>query len=435
MKFIADLHCHSKFSRATSEKADLDSSNLWAKKKGIKVIGSTDFTHPQWFKNLKQRLEPAEPGLYTLNEPKVNKDYINLNQEPTRFLLSTEISCVYSKDNETRKIHILVFAPDFDTVEEINTRLGWEGKLESDGRPTLGMDAEQLTEIVLNASQDCLVVPAHLWTPHFSLFGSKSGFDSLEACFGDYTDQIHAVETGLSSDPPMNWRLSALDDITLISNSDAHSSKKLGREANVFEGDQLSYQAITEAIKKGSEAEEDDPLRLVSTIEFYPQEGKYHYDGHRKCEVRMSPQQSKKSGNICPVCGKPLTIGVMNRVEQLADREQGFEPENVIPFKSLIPLEEIVAEAIGQNTGTKRVIQQYQNLIENLGPEFEVLLSAPIEDIRTVAGPKVAEGVKRVREEQVQVEPGYDGKYGELNIFTEQEQEEIPGQKTLFQED
>jgi len=421
MKFFADFHFHSKHSRATSKKADLESLNKWAEKKGLRVIGTSDFTHPKWFKELKDKLKLSESGLYCLKEG-----------EDTRFILSSEISCIYSKKDKTRKIHIIILAPDFKTVEEINTRLGWEGKLESDGRPILGMDAKELAKIVLSASEDCLLIPAHIWTPWFSLFGSRSGFDSIEECFEEYSDYIYAVETGLSSNPPMNWRLSTLDDITLISNSDAHSPKKLGREANIFEGEELNYKNLTEAIKVGAKAKKSDPLRLIQTIEFYPQEGRYYYDGHRKCDVKTHPEKSKEYNNICPACGKPLTIGVLNRVEELADREEDYKPDNAISFKSLIPLEEIIAEALDQGTGTKGVMKEYDNLIEKLGSEFEVLLESSKSDLKKIAGPKIAEGIVKVRNEEVNISPGYDGVHGKVNIFSEKEQEKIPGQETLF---
>ncbi|MBU0476659.1 endonuclease Q family protein, partial [Patescibacteria group bacterium] len=328
MKFIADFHIHSKYSRATSPQMDLENLDKWAKIKGIKVLGTGDFTHPEWFKNLKKKLEPAESGLFKIK----NKE------SETRFILTSEISCIYSKGGKVRKIHILVFAPSFEVVEKINKQLSRIGNLKADGRPILGLDAKELAKIVLNASEDCLVVPAHLWTPWFSIFGSKSGFDSIEECFEDYSKYIFAGETGLSSDPAMNWRLSILDKITLISNSDAHSPQKIGREANVFDIE-VSYSAICEAIKS------KDTQKFLYTIEFFPQEGKYHYDGHRNCNICLSPKESKKYNNLCPNCGRPLTIGVLNRVDILADREDDFKSEGAIPFKSLIPLTEIIAEA------------------------------------------------------------------------------------------
>ena len=420
MKFIADFHLHSKYSRATSRNMDLENLEKWAKIKGIKVLGTGDFSHPEWFKNLKEKLEPAEPGLFKLK----NSD------SEIRFILTTEISCVYSKAGKVRKIHIIIFAPSFEIVEKINVHLGWIGNLKADGRPILGLDAKELTKIVLNISEDCLIVPAHLMTPWFSLFGSRSGFDSLEECFEEYSKYIYAGETGLSASPDMLWRMPDGRKITLISNSDSHSPHRLGREANVFEGEELSYQSIINAIKnKGSTSTN---LRLAYTIEFFPQEGKYHYDGHRLCGISFSPQESKKSGNICPNCGRPLTIGVLNRVEELADRPEGFKPENAIPFKSLVPLEEIIADALGQMAGTKQVEEEYQNLIKKFGNEFKLLLEVSRQDLETTTLPEIAEGIIRVREGKVFVEPGYDGVYGKIRIFSKGEQKTLSRQGTLF---
>lgn len=415
MKFIADFHLHSKYSRATSKNMDLESLDKWAKIKGINVLGTGDFTQPDWFKNLKEKLEPAETGLFRLKN----------NNSETRFVLTAEISCIYSKGGRVRKIHIVVFSPSFEICEKINTHLGWIGNLKSDGRPILGLDAKELAKIVLGISEDCLIVPAHLMTPWFSLFGSKSGFDSLEECFEDYSRYIFAGETGLSASPSMLWRMPDGRRITLISNSDAHSGPKLGREANVFDTE-LSYPAIVGAIKS------KDPKKFLYTIEFFPEEGKYHYDGHRACEIRLSPQESKKYNNICPNCGKPLTIGVLNRVEELADRENGFRPAGAIPFKSLIPLEEVIAEAIGQTVGTKQVIAEYQNLIKKFGNEFEILMNASCQNLEAGTLPEVAEGIKRVREGKVWVEPGYDGVFGKIKIFSKGEQKDLLKQGTLF---
>ena len=416
MKFVADFHLHSKYSRATSQEMNLENLDKWAQIKGIKVLGTGDFTHPEWFKELKEKLKEEERGLFKLKD----------GHSETRFILTTEISCVYSKGGKVRKIHIILFAPSFEVVEKINAHLGWVGNLKADGRPTLGLDAKELAKIVLSISSDCLIVPAHIWTPWFSLFGSRSGFDSLEECFEEYSEHIFAGETGLSSDPAMNWRVSALDKITLISNSDSHSPSRIGREANVFDT-ALDYFSILEAIKK------KDKEKLLYTIEFYPEEGKYHYDGHRLCNIRMSPEESKKTGGICPNCGKPLTIGVLNRVEQLADRPEGFVPQNAIPFKRLVPLEEIIAQALNVNKIAKQVRRDYQNLIKIFGSEFNILLSVSKEDLEKVAGPKIAEGVIRAREGRVIAEPGYDGVYGKIRVFGE-EKENHPsfGQKTLF---
>lgn len=414
MLFIADLHLHSKYSRATSKDMDLENLDKWAKLKGIKVVGTGDFTHPDWFKNLKEKLEPAETGLYKLK-----------SNDETRFLLSSEISCIYSKGGRVRKIHIIIFSPSFEISEKINTHLGWIGNLKADGRPILGLDAKELAKIVLDASKDCLIVPAHMWTPWFSIFGSRSGFDSIEECFEEYSKYIFAGETGLSSDPPMNWRVSALDKITLISNSDAHSPRKIGREANVFDTE-LSYPGIIEAIKF------KNPQKFLYTIEFFPEEGKYHFDGHRACEISLSPQESKKYNNICPNCGRPLTIGVLNRVEELADRSADFKPKKAIPFKSLIPLEEIIADAVGQAPATKRVAEEYRNLIKELGSEFEILLNAPYQSLKAATLSEVAEGIIRVRQGKVYLEPGYDGVFGKIRIFSKGEQKELSKQSTLF---
>ncbi len=422
MRFIADFHLHSKYSRATSKNMDLENLDKWAKIKGIKVLGTADFTHPEWFKNLREKLEPAEQGLYKL---KKTADLPRGKAGETRFILSSEISCIYSKGGRVRKIHIVVFSPSFEICEKINTQLGWIGNLKADGRPILGLDAKELAKIVLNASQDCFIVPSHAWTPWFSIFGSRSGFDSIEECFEDYTKYIYAIETGLSSDPMMNWRLSALDRITLISNGDAHSPAKLGREANVFDTE-LSYSAIIEAIKS------KNPKKFLYTIEFFPQEGKYHYDGHRACDVSLSPQESKKCNNICPNCGKPLTLGVLNRVEALADRPEGVKPKAAIPFKSLIPLEEIIANALSKGVATKTVNQEYQNLIKELGNEFEVLLNISEKNLEANTLPEIAQAIIRVRQGKVQVEPGYDGVFGKIKIFSKGEQKKLTKQNTLF---
>lgn len=420
VKFIADFHLHSKYSRATSPQMDLENLDKWARIKGIKVLGTGDFTHPDWFKNLKEKLEPAESGLFKLR----NSD------SQTRFILTSEISCIYSKRGKVRKIHILIFAPSFEIVEKINIHLGWLGNLKADGRPILGLDAKELAKIVLNTSGDCLIVPAHLWTPFFSIFGSRSGFDSIEECFEDYSKYIYAGETGLSSSPDMNWRLSAMDKITLISNSDAHSAQKIGREANVFDGNELNYQSIINAIKYRGATPVN--LRLIYTIEFFPEEGKYHYDGHRLCGISLSPDESKKYNNICPNCGRPLTIGVLNRVEQLADRPEGFKPENAIPFKSLVPLAEIIADVLSQGVGTIEVDKEYKNLIKKFGNEFSVLIDVPRQELEAVTLPEIAEGIVRVREGKVFIEPGYDGVYGKIRIFSRGEQKTVSRQKTLF---
>ncbi|MBU3895746.1 endonuclease Q family protein [Patescibacteria group bacterium] len=399
MKFVADFHIHSKYSRATSSTMDVESLSKWAKVKGVKVLGTGDFTHPQWLKELKEKLRPAEPGLFKFND--------------TRFILTSEISCIYSKKQKVRKIHIIVFAPSFEVVDKINAYLATIGNLKADGRPILGLDAKELAKIVLGICPDCLIVPAHIWTPWFSLFGSKSGFDTIEECFEDYSKYIFAVETGLSSNPAMNWRLSDLDRLTLISNSDCHSPQKIAREANVFDAE-LSYQGIVEAVKN---------KKLLYTIEFFPEEGKYHFDGHRACNVRFDPEESKKHNNICPVCRKPLTIGVLNRVEELADREEGFLPPKRTPFKSLIPLSEIIAEALRVGVVSKKVKKEYDNLIAHFRDELAVLLDASFEDMSACTSLRIAEGVIKSREGKVEINPGYDGVYGTVKIFSQEEED------------
>jgi len=416
MKVVADFHIHSRFSRATSPKLDVESLGAWAARKGILVLGTGDFTHPKWLEELKTKLEPAEPGLFKIKG----------SENRTRFILTSEISCIYAKGYKTRKIHIIVFAPDFETVEKINVQLGWIGNLKADGRPILGLDAKELVKIVLNANPNNFLVPAHAWTPWFSIFGSKSGFNSIQECFEEYSKYIFAIETGLSSDPAMNWRLSALDKISLISNSDAHSLQKIGREANVFDLESLSFSSIIEAIKS------KDPKRFLYTIEFFPEEGKYHYDGHRDCNISFSPKETQKTGGICPVCGKLLTIGVLSRVEELADRPEGFVPPGAIPFKSLIPLDEIIAEALGSNPGTKMVEDEYEKLVGNFKNELNVLLEVSAQELEKATLAEIAEGIIRTREKKIFVEPGYDGVYGKIRIFSKGEQKDLSKQKTLF---
>ncbi len=414
MKFVGDFHIHSRFARATSKEMNVVNLDKWAQIKGIKVMGTGDFTHPLWFQELKEQLESAEQGLYKIKG----------EESPTRFILTSEISCIYSKGGAVRKIHLILFAPSFEAVEKINTQLGWVGNLKSDGRPIIGIDAKEVVKIALSASEDCMVVPAHAWTPWFSVFGSKSGFNSLEECFDEYTKYIYAIETGLSSDPAMNWRLSGLDKIALISNSDSHSLPKIGREANVFDTE-VSYAGIADAIKT------KDPLKFLYTVEFFPEEGKYHFDGHRLCNISLPPEESKKTNNICPVCKRPLTIGVLNRVEQLADRSEGFVPTNAIPFKSLIPLEEIIADVLGVGVGTKQSIQEYEKLIKTFQNEFAVLLNASSQELKDATLPEIAQGILRVREGKVSIEPGYDGEYGKIKIFDEGEKITTT-QKTLL---
>lgn len=414
MKFIADLQIHSKYSRATSPRMVIEELAKWAKIKGLKVMGTGDFTHPIWFHELKTKLKPAEPGLF------VWKD--DPDKEPTRFMLTAETSHIYSKGGKLRRVHLLIWAPNFEAVEKINTRLGWAGKLESDGRPILGMDSRELVKIVMAADPKCLVIPAHAWTPWFSVFGSMSGFDSLEECFDELTPQIRAIETGLSSDPAMNWRLSQLDKVAIISNSDSHSLERIGREANVFDTE-FSYEGITDAIIA------KDPARFLFTIEFFPEEGKYHYDGHRACGVRWSPEETKAHKGVCPKCGRQVTVGVLSRVEQLSDRPAGFKPAGAIPFRNLVPLDEIIAEAFGVESKTKKVRETYLKLAQQFGGELNLLLEG---DLSLVDDARIAEGIKRVREGRLTIEPGYDNEYGKIIIFGEGESAAAAPQKSLF---
>ncbi len=427
MRVIADLHIHSPYARAVSKEMTLENLDRWARLKGINVMGTGDFTHPKWMKEIKEKLEPAEPGLYTLKAvPSLASTTREAKLGTARFMLTVEISSIYSKAGKVRRIHNLIFAPSIETAEKINAQLGWRGNLKSDGRPILGLDSEELAKIVLNVDPGAVIVPAHAWTPWFSIFGSMSGFDSIEECFGPFTPQIFAIETGLSSDPAMNWRLSKLDSITLISNSDSHSLQRIGREANVFDTE-LSYAGIVNAIKS------HDPKRFLFTVEFFPEEGKYHYDGHSEHKVRMSPDETRKASGTCPTCGRQVTVGVMNRVEALADRPAGAKPANAIPFKSMVPLDEIIGEALGMGVSSKKVKDEYQKLVAALGSEFRVLLEAPASDVKSATTAEVAEGILRVRDGRVKIEPGYDGEYGKVKIFDEADRKNFAaGQTSLF---
>ncbi|HDH31469.1 MAG TPA: DNA helicase UvrD [Candidatus Wolfebacteria bacterium] len=435
MRFIADLHIHSKYSRATSKEMVLEEIDRWADDKGILVMGTGDFTHPVWFKEIKEKLEPAEAGLFKLKS-QYKKKTLKGNLSETRFLLTSEISSIYSKvsaetgEKNVHRIHNLVFAPDIETIESIITQLSLIGNLKSDGRPILGLDAEELARIVFNVNPEAVIIPAHAWTPWFSVFGSMSGFDSLEECFGKQAKHIFAIETGLSSDPAMNWRLSKLDNISFISNSDCHSLQKIGREANIFDTE-LSYSGIIDAIRNGipnqhKSAQNQHKSAFIATIEFFPEEGKYHYDGHRNCDVVFAPEETKKHKNICPKCGKKLTVGVMNRVDELADRGVDYKDDKRVPYYSLIPLDEIIAESFGLvGTKTKKVVEEYNNLIKSLGSELKILLEVNEEEIKLFADPRVAEGIKRVRNGQVKIHPGFDGEYGKIKIFGEKEREKL----------
>jgi uncharacterized protein (TIGR00375 family) len=412
MPFIADLHIHSKYSRATSKDMGVETLSRWAQKKGITLLGTGDFTHPDYLAELKTQLEPDGTGLFRTKQGTAS----------TRFMLTAEVSNIFSQHGRLRKIHTLIFAPGFEVVEKINAHLAKRGKLRADGRPIFGFPVQDLVKLVLDISADCLLVPAHAWTPWFSLFGAKSGFDSIEECFRDEARHIYAIETGLSSDPAMNWRLSSLDKITLISNSDAHSPAKIGREANVFDCS-LSYAAVIDTIKQ------KDHQRLLYTIEFFPEEGKYHYDGHRLCDILFSPAQTRNNKGICPVCRRPLTVGVLHRVEELADRPSGFIPPQAIPAKHLIPLVEIIAEALKRGVNTKSVQNEYQKLIDAGGSEFNILLHLSLQELASFIPDNILERIERMRQGNLQITPGYDGVYGKINILSTAEPKSAPPQK------
>lgn len=420
MRIVADLHIHSPYARAVSKQMTLENLDYWARLKGITVMGTGDFTHPKWMKEIKEKLELAEPGLYKL---KVKNEKLKVGEAETRFMLTVEISSIYSKGGRVRRIHNLIFAPSVEIAEKINTQLGWLGNLSSDGRPILGLDAKELAKIVFNADPEAVIVPAHAWTPWFSIFGSMSGFDSIEECFEEFTPHIFAIETGLSSDPEMNRRLSKLDAVALISNSDSHSPQRIGREANIFDCE-LSYAGIMAAIRSR------DPKRFLRTVEFFPEEGRYHYDGHREHGVRLSPKETRKLGGKCPTCGRPVTIGVMHRVEALADRPSGTKPEGAIPFTRMVPLDEIIGEAFGVGVASKKVKAEYLKLVQAIGSEFSVLLEASEQDLKSATPAEVVEGILRIRQGRVSIEPGYDGEYGKIKIFDEADRKNLAAAQT-----
>nr|WP_317413685.1 UvrD-helicase domain-containing protein [uncultured Solibaculum sp.] len=423
--FIADFHIHSKYSRATSKQCVPEYLDLWARRKGLSLIGTGDFTHPAWREELKEKMEPAEEGLFRLKkEYRLPEASFEGGADP-RFILSSEISSIYKKNGKVRKIHNVILLPAIEDAEKLSHRLELIGNLHSDGRPILGLDSRDLLEITLECCPSALFIPAHIWTPHFSLFGAYSGFDTIEECFEDLTPHIAALETGLSSDPPMNWRLSALDRFTLVSNSDSHSPSKLAREANLFHTD-LSYSAIQRALK--------DPKNngFGGTIEFFPEEGKYHYDGHRPCKVCLKPSETISANGRCPVCGRRITVGVLHRVEELADRPENFVLPDAMPFESLVPLPEVIAASLGCTPASVKVERQYESILHQIGSELFILREAPIEDIQHHAGRCIAEGIRRLRAGEVDLNPGYDGEYGKIKLFDEKELEWMAGQICLF---
>jgi uncharacterized protein (TIGR00375 family) len=408
----------------------LDTLAYWAKVKGITLLATGDFTHPEWLFLIKEKLESTGNGFFRLKNPlPQDNEYlknISFSPDEVSFILSTEISFIYSKKDRVRKIHLLLLAPDLESVDKLNNKLSGLGNLRSDGRPILGMDAKNFVKIVANLCPNCVVIPSHIWTPWFSLFGANSGFDSIEECFEETTPFIFALETGLSSDPAMNWRLSPLDKYVLVSNSDAHSPSKVGREANVF-NTEFSYQGLVEALKsKNSE-------KFLYTIEFYPGEGKYHFDGHRKCGVIFSPEETIQHKYVCPQCGRKLTVGVMHRVVELADREEGSSSPAKIPFKNLIPLNEIIAGAVQKSADCKSVWDIYFNLIREFNNEHQILTEVPIPEFSRFNPARLGLGVERMRKGELKIVPGHDGCYGKINLFEkETDTEEEEDQLKLF---
>ena len=392
MTVIADLHIHSRYSQATSPQMELPTLAHWAKRKGIDLLGTGDCTHPEWLKSLSSELREQSPGIYSY--------------QGAAFMVTGEISLVWRQDDHGRRVHLVLLVPSLEDTARINHALSARGNLAYDGRPMLGLSARDFCEIVWEQSPDTLIIPAHAWTPWYAVFGAKSGFDSLEACFGEFTNRIFAIETGLSSDPPMNRRVSALDSVRLVSCSDAHSPAKLAREATLFDVNELSFGAIARALKTGE--------GYAGTLEFYPQEGKYHYDGHRACGISWEPTQTIAADSKCPVCGKTLTIGVLHRVEDLADRT---EPDlGDVPFRSLIPLAEIISQATGVGVNTKTVTKIYDDMLARHGTELDILLDRSLDDVSAGVPARVLEGIAKMRSGDILIEPGYDGVYGKVEI-------------------
>ncbi|MBN2577254.1 MAG: UvrD-helicase domain-containing protein [Deltaproteobacteria bacterium] len=423
MAFVADLHVHSRFSRATSRDLDLEHLHAWAQRKGIAVVATGDFTHPGWFAELREKLVPAGDGLYRLRDElaaAVEAEVPAACRADVRFVLSVEVSSIYKRGERVRKVHSLLYAPDFETAARIATRLARIGNIESDGRPILGLDARDLLEITLAASPDAFLIPAHIWTPWFSALGEKSGFDSLDDCFRDLTGQVFAAETGLSSDPAMNWRLSALDRLALVSSSDAHSPEKLGREANRF-ACEPSYFAMRDALRERGPG-------FLGTIEFFPEEGKYHHEGHRACGVNLAPAEAAALQHLCPRCGKTLTGGVASRVAALADRPEGFRPEGAKPFANLVPLCELLAEILDVGASAARVRACYEKLLARAGSELLILTSLPLADAEHEGPPLLSEALRRVRAGEVRRTAGYDGEYGSVRVFDAEERRRLLSQ-------
>lgn len=427
MEIVADLHLHSRYSVATGRQADLPHLDLWGRYKGVQVVGTGDCTHPHWLAELAAQLQEVAPGTYELRpEVALPLKLSGLRWEavpPVRFLITGEVSTIYKKGGRIRKVHLLLVLSGLEAAQRLSQRLARIGNVAADGRPILGLDAAAATELALEQDPGALVIPAHIWTPWFSVLGAKSGFDSLEECFGETLRHIYALETGLSSDPAMNWRVSALDRFVLVSNSDAHSPEKLGREANLL-GVPPTFAAISQALRSGE--------GFLGTLEFFPEEGKYHLDGHRKCSRRLLPQESQAAGGRCPQCGQPLTLGVLHRVLMLADREEDVRPPLARPFTSLIGLPEILVEVLEAGPGSKKVRQAYFQLLERLGPELTILRHRPVEDVAREGGPLLAEALARMRRGEVRISPGYDGLFGEVHLFTPEERRRLRGQEAFW---
>jgi len=422
MRYIADLHIHSKYSRACSANLTLSNLGAWARTKGIDILATGDFTHPKWLQDIEEKLEPAAPGLFRLKKQFRREDGTGTyaaapvphGGRDVLFFLSTELSCIYKKNGRTRRLHLLVFMPSVAAVKKFIAALErLECNLRSDGRPILGLDVKEIVKLALDADPASMVVPAHAWTPWFSVFGSESGFDSLEECFEELTPEIHAIETGLSSDPPMNWRLSKLDQVMLISNSDAHGVRNLGREANAFELENPGFGELTGILRRR------DREKMLYTIEFFPEEGKYHVDGHRSCDYHCEPEETARRGGRCPKCGKDLVRGVLGRVHALADRRSGERPKGAADFRQIVPLEEVIGDALGKGRSSKAVTTTYARMIETIAPEFDILLDVPVQTIAAASSPRLAEAVRLVRSGTVRVRPGYDGVFGQVSILEE----------------
>ena len=421
MRIIADIHNHSRFSRACSPKLTLPNLDKWGKIKGVNLLTTADFTHPTWIKECEDQLEPEGNGFYKLKN----------GTGEVHFIFTTELSFIYKKGEKTRRVHEIILAPSFETVKKLNKVLQDRGfNLKSDGRPILGISDRDFLELIKGVDEQLEIIPSHIWTPWFSLFGSKSGFDSVEECFEDMSKYIFALETGLSSDPPMNCRVSALDPYILISNSDSHSLKNIGREANVFEieKDKFSYDELIRILKQ------KDTNKFLYTIEFFPEEGRYHFDGHRDCSLVLDPKQTIKYKGICPKCKRPLTKGVSYRIEGLADRVPGYVPKDKPGYKRLIELDKIIAQAFGlKGRESKTVVNTYQQMIEQLGSELSILIDLSLKEMKAKgADERVIEGIKRVRQEKLFINPGYDGVYGEIKIFKDLNSQKVSGQKKLF---